>query len=655
MEKVTRRRAINLTSSFAAAASLLRAVASSGQAKPEAALPKSEPVAPGSDGTTIVFSMAQFAAAGGDADAAFARASAALTQAVAGAKKGGRPRRIALDFEKGATYRIKRPVVFKQLDQVEIRGNGARVINTVRGATLLISGSNQLTIRDLTIDYDPLPFTQGTITGFDRAALQIMVEVDRGYPDDPALLGMLTDGFFKVMDRRTVALKPGARDFLSPKAAERVREGLIRVHLRWGANDRFPSQLPIAVGDTVAIANGSEHAIVVTDSFATAFIDLKVLASPGIGILENGGRGGMRLQRVAIVPGPRPSGAVMDRLFATNSDGSHFGTVEHGPTIEDCNYANTQDDAVNVHGFYYYIVKKSGPGRYLLTPKWDIGLMAGDEIETCEHGTFRSLGRSRIVDLNKRHAPELKARIAQIWKGRSETTQPDLVYEVVLQPDLPLKSPDAVTSLTRAGAGTSIRRCRFHACGRVLVKSPRSIVEDCQFTYSSGVALQAGSDIGFWSESGFADNLILRNNRFTHSITGANELTWANPVLGAISVGLVLPDGVTGFQNDFQNRGVVIEGNRIDDSFIYAIFVSNADGLRIVGNTIGQTFIRGTAFDAGGIYGIKPNSGICIGRARNVEIRDNTVARGRITRVPVLVDRSCESASVRVANNKLTG
>jgi len=32
---------------------------------------------------------------------------------------------------------------------------------------------------------------------------EIIVKVDPGYPDDPALLATITDGFFKVMDRRT--------------------------------------------------------------------------------------------------------------------------------------------------------------------------------------------------------------------------------------------------------------------------------------------------------------------------------------------------------------------------------------------------------------------------------------------------------------------
>src|ERR1700731_3305595 len=422
----------------------------------------------------------------------------------------------------------------------------------------------------------------------------------------------------------------------------------------WTADDRFPSQLPIALGDTVTIANGYAHAIVVDGSAATSLIDLKLLASPGMGILENGGAGSMMLQKVSVVPGPRPKGAATDRLISTNSDGSHFITVEQGPTMEDCSFANTSDDAVNVHGFYYYVVQKPAPRHYLLTPKWDIGLAVGDQIESCDHATFRSLGRTRIEQFNKRHAPELKGKIAPLWKNKSPTTQPDLIYDVVLQQDLPLKVGDSVTSLSRIGAGAAIRRCTFHACGRVLVKAPNAVVEDCQFTYASANALQAGSDIGFWSESGFAENLVLRNNRFTHSITGANELTGGSGALGTIYIGMVFPDGAKGFQNNFQNRNMTIEGNHIDDSYIYAIFVSNADGVKIIGNSIGQTFVRGTAYDAGQLYGIKPDSAILVGRSRNVEINNNTVARGKVAKAAVAVDGTCDKGTVRVGNNRLT-
>jgi parallel beta helix pectate lyase-like protein len=600
-----------------------------------------------------VFNMTSFTGGAIDADTAFARAIAAIEKASAETKNGSGPVHIVFNLEKGATYRIKHPLTFRQLSGFELNGNGAELINITRGQTLHILDSNRVTIRDLTIDYDPLPFTQGTIAGFDKTATQITVKVDPGYPDDAAFLASITDGFFKVMDRQTRALKPGARDFLSPAKVERISDGLIRVHLRWGANDRFPSQLPVAIGDVVAISNGSAHAIEVAGCEATSFIDVKLLASPGMGLLENGGAGSMMLQRVSIVPGPRPKGATTDRLVSTNSDGSHFITVGRGPTMEDCSFAATSDDAVNVHGFYYYVIQKIAAQRFLLTPKWDIGLAAGDTIESCDQKTFGSLGRAKIAQFSKRHAPEFKAKIAALWKNRSPTTQADLIYDVVLLQDLPLKAGDAITSLSRIGAGTTIRRCSFHACGRVLVKAPNTTVENCQFAYSAATALQGGSDIGFWSESGFADNLVLRNNRFTHSITGANELTAGNGALGAIYVGMTAPDTVKGFPDNFQNRNVTIEGNHIDDSYAFGIFVANADGLKITGNAIGQTFLRG-AFDAGQLYGIKPDSGIYVGRARNVTIDNNTVAHGRVARVAVAVDGTCDRKSVHVGNNRLT-
>jgi hypothetical protein len=601
----------------------------------------------------VVFDIASFGGVDIDADAAFARAIAAIEKSAADARKAGGPVQIALNLQKDTGYRIKHPLAFNQLRGFEFNGNGAQLINTTRGQTLRISACNRVTIRDLSIDYDPLPFTQGTIAAFDKAALQITVKIDPGYPDDPPFLASITDGFFKVMARVTKALKPGARDFLSPAKVEKISEGLIRVHLRWSANDCFPSQLPVAAGDVVTICNGSAHAVVVDGSAATSFINVRLFASPGMGLLENDGTGSMMLQKVSIVPGPRPKGATTDRLVSTNSDGSHFITVERGPTMEDCTFANTSDDAVNVHGFYYYVIDKPGPQHYRLTPKWDIGLAAGDEIESCDHLTFRSLGRTEITQFSKRHAPELKAKIAGIWKNRSPTTQADLIYEVVLQQDLPLKPGDAVTSLSRMGAGTTIRRSSFHACGRVLVKAPNTTVEECQFAYSSAIALQAGSDIGFWSESGFAENLVFRNNRFTHCITGANALTAGSGTLGTIYVGIVAPESARGFPDNFQNRNVAIEGNHIDDSYIYGIFVSNADGVKITGNVIGQTFLRGV-FDAGKLYGIKPDSAIYVGRSRNVTIADNTAVRGKIAKTAVAIDGTCDKPSMHVGNNRLT-
>jgi hypothetical protein len=53
-------------------------------------------------------------------------------------------------------------------------------------------------------------------------------------------------------------------------------------------------------------------------------------------------------------------------------------------------------------------------------------------------------------------------------------------------------------------------------------------------------------------------------------------------------------------------------------------------------------------------HGETPNSGIFIGRSRNAEISNNSVARGRIAKAAVAVDRTCVRESVRLTNNALT-
>ena len=89
-------------------------------------------------------------------------------------------------------------------------------------------------------------------------------------------------------------------------------------------------------------------------------------------------------------------------------------------------------------------------------------------------------------------------------------------------------------------------------------------------------------------------------------------------------------------------------------SYIYAIFVANADGVRIIGNRIGNTFVRGSAFAAGQLFGIVPSSAIFIGMSRNADISTNTVAKGTMTKVPLAIDRTCPPDTVATRDNRLS-
>jgi hypothetical protein len=340
MKFMSRRRAVLLASLGVASTPFLRGRKSCAETDPAAKVAALE--------------MAEFTGKIKESDVAFEQALVTIDKLVSDAKKRGEPTRAILNLEKNAIYRITRPIQVSQCDALEINGRGAEIINTALQSVLHIQSSSRVTVRDLSIDYDPLPFTQGTIASLDPKALQITVKVDRGYPDDAKFLATIHGGIFGVMDRATRSAKPGARTFLSPTKVERLGDGLIKVDLQWSANERGPGQLLVAVGDAVALcASYYAHAIVVDNCAATTFIGVNLRAAAGMGIIENAGHGGMVLQRVAIAPGPKPAGATAERLISTNSDGTHFIAVERGPTLDGCAFANTSDDAINVRGFYY--------------------------------------------------------------------------------------------------------------------------------------------------------------------------------------------------------------------------------------------------------------------------------------------------------------
>ena len=61
-------------------------------------------------------------------------------------------------------YRVAAQLSLHDLDGIVIDGNGARIIRTTLSGGIAVNNCRGLTLRNFTLDYDPLPFTQGVIT-----------------------------------------------------------------------------------------------------------------------------------------------------------------------------------------------------------------------------------------------------------------------------------------------------------------------------------------------------------------------------------------------------------------------------------------------------------------------------------------------------------
>ena len=105
--------------------------------------------------------------------------------------------------------------------------------------------------------------------------------------------------------------------------------------------------------------------------------------------------------------------------------------------------------------------------------------------------------------------------------------------------------------------------------------------------------------------------------------------------------------------------GTILEGlasrypTRIDDCYLYGIFVSNADHVEIRNNVIGNMFKRGAAFAAGQFYSVVPDSGILIGQSKYVDIRDNSVRQGAVATKVFDIDKTCDLSTITTRGNVL--
>ena len=211
-----------------------------------------------------------------------------------------------------------------------------------------LNGCSRVTMRDFTVDYDPLPFTQGTITAIDRAKKVIRYRLHAGYPrlekrylvHHPLFFGKQT----RTMKYDRIWSHCRDNRMLSPEEGELQMEQI---------------QPNLEVGDFVVL-NYRPGCIMkirgMSDSLK--FENLTFHSSPGGGIFARRTRGRHEIRNCRMVRGPRPAGASEERLLSLSADGINYATSRQGPLIEGNEIAFIGDDSVNLHGSPLRVVRR---------------------------------------------------------------------------------------------------------------------------------------------------------------------------------------------------------------------------------------------------------------------------------------------------------
>ncbi|AHF90844.1 hypothetical protein OPIT5_12135 [Opitutaceae bacterium TAV5] len=539
---------------------------------------------------------------------------------------------------------------------LRIDGAGSTFLFNRRGKFSVVECKG-LTIENITIDYDPLPFTQGTVAGVDEAekCIQVRFDPDFSAPGDPG---------FPIQIKNGGEARGGIR-FFNPagdrmhamlwEAATSIRDvgrAVYELTLQHGRLFR-PGVQPgsLKAGDRFTLFPNSGMALEVSECEQITFNNINIYSAPGFGIGEHGGRGGNVFRNCRLIPKPGSG-----RLMSTNRDGFHSYMMKKGPLLEGCEIGYTADDAIAIHGFFSPVLRTAGLRELYILCLFGQNLDVGDVVSFYSLKDGRPQGSSTVLSLEKLsrvdgqrelsawQAARAEARLAG---GRSIPANEWVVIKAQLDQDVAGEEFMLADSKTFSGAGAEIRGCHVHdsASRGLLIRSPgtKIIGNRIERTVLAPVALMPER---YWLESSFLDGVEIADNSVIDAPLPGLDTRHFDYGFAAIQVSSIFgaryfnPPEFTPWR---QNRDIRILNNRIVRPSGPAIAVLNAEDVVISGNRIEAPFAAGisgnplnllrTLAPSGPVptpeqseVAAKPWYGILLMATRTAKVTDNTTA-----------------------------
>jgi hypothetical protein len=465
-------------------------------------------------------------------------------------------------FGKDKVYRMEPAdeyhgrLMLKEAANVTVEGSNAMLVVHPSNRALGIYRSRNITVRNLQIDYSPLPFTQGTITRIDNQNSYLEFKVQDGYADPR--VGDYKDS--KTSDSTTFDRK--SRKFKTPHAriskVEAMGDHRFGVTYRGKrlnaaeAGDFFVMKVsfPMAESPRNMDAENSKRegeyittpgpSINLYQSDTVRFENIRSFAAPSMTI-NSSGSGNVVIQGLEI----RRTG---DRLVAGCSDGVHLKCNETPPMIRDCHFEGTMDDSIHIKISGDWITKVESPRRVQIRHMdiaWDAtNLRTGKRAMIYDHDKKHELATVEIVKYDP-------IDFRQGW--------------VTLDRDVPEMEKDDSFYLEATGEAL-IERCRFETqLQRCILTHQPTLIRDCTMQDTmQGIVLGFGQIEGPPSQRLRVENCVFKNlsTRAISNVCPSQDYDQkGDPQLICRNSVFDLPEGVPAF-NVVNSKGVELQDNR---------------------------------------------------------------------------------------------
>jgi hypothetical protein len=409
-------------------------------------------------------------------------------------------------------------LTLKGLRNVTIDARGVELVCTETTLAIHVQDCDNLRIEGLTIDYDPLPFTQGRIVEIAADRKAHILEIMDGFP--PATAAYV---FKHSVYRPDGELRFGSYYQFQVEA---LPDGRLKV---FGLSPRVDGGEQ--VGDIVVVSTQQltgpylPHAIVVSDSRGTVFEGVTIYSSPCFGFFEHDASGSV--YRNCVVD--RRAG----RVHSLNADAFHSKHAEVGPQIIGSKAMWQGDDCVNICGDYHLVTGGEGKWlRILATPR--VRIQAGDVLQVVTAAGQRLDNAVAVAVEPSGPATDADWAIVDQFNLQRKTVR-RMNQAYVLRLDRPVElAPGAVVgSENRKGNGFAVIDCQFgnNRSRGILIKASNGQIRGNTLINTHMQSILIAPEY-YWLESGFSHNLIIANNHITKPGREAVWIKGAGPFVG---------------------------------------------------------------------------------------------------------------------------
>lgn len=393
--------------------------------------------------------------------------------------------------------RIAFPVINKK--NIVINGNGSDLIFTGRIIPFYLSNSENITIKNFSIDYVRPFYTQGEIMKATNTSAVLKIDKEAyPYRVNGDVITFIGDHYesnyvhymleFEKLEKRPI---DGSRESFTPnrtalKGAE-LESGVLRIDVDF---NKIPE-----VGKMMVIKHEKRFVPgIVIDHSRDVTIDSVIIKQAGTMGVVGQYSNNISLESVVVA-----TDETSERVVSANADATHFVGCSGTLMVQNCRFESQLDDAINVHGNYLEIDKVIDENTVIakIGHHQQVGLFG------LQKGTLINLIEGKTM-LTVQHTSLIRKEIMN-----------NQYVLLRFKDGLHLEEGKRYCIEDRGACPELIFRNNYVAKNRargLLLTSGNTMLIEKNTIIAEGSAIKVNGDTDNWYESGAISELIIRDN-----------------------------------------------------------------------------------------------------------------------------------------------